>query len=330
MSDGPPLVSICIPTYNREASVARAVVSALGQSYNPIEVVVVDDASTDDTCAKLRELDDGRLRLHRNARRLGQIANRNRAVALCRGELIKFLDDDDTLEPDCVALMAGPLCECQAVGLAFCRRMLAAADEPSPEVNRWIAEYGDLQTSIEPLEPVMDGPALLRRWIAAGLARNWIGEPTAVMARRDVILASGGFDHRTRLTGDMGLWARIMAHHDVAFIDLELATFQVGIGGGSETSASLRGNGSWLNRLWMLEALAADETVAKSVPELGPALHWARREAWRTTLKLGRSRGQRYPLAPYARYVLARAEALAGHRHAMSPAPILDARDHGR
>ena len=330
MSAGTPLVSICIPTYNREASVMRAVASALGQTYEPIEVVVVDDASTDDTCAKLRALDDVRLRIHRNARRLGQIANRNRAIKLCQGELVKFLDSDDTLELDCVELMATALRERHTVGLAFCRRRLVTDAEPSPAVKRWVAEYGDLQAPIVPLGPLIDGPELLSRWIADGLARNWIGEPTAVMARRGAILACGGFDPRTRLRCDLGLWARIMAHHDVTFIDRELVNYQVGIGGESETSASLRGNGSWLDRLWVLEALSAVEMVDESVPELRAARAGARREAWRIALKLGRSYGQRYPLSPYAGYLLARAQALAGRRQAMSPAPMLDTRDHAR
>lgn len=84
----------------------------------------------------------------------------------------------------------------------------------------------------------------------------------------------------------MGLWARIVAHHDTAFIDRELATYQVGFGAASETSASLSGNHNWLDRLWTLEALAADDAVAESSPELGMASaalgerHGARRSSW--------------------------------------------------
>ncbi|MEL6447900.1 MAG: glycosyltransferase [Pseudomonadota bacterium] len=88
------LVTVVTPTYNRAASVCAAVDSALAQTHADIELIVVDDGSTDDTAARLAAYDDPRLVCLAQENR-GQSAARNRAIAQARGELVAFLDSDD-------------------------------------------------------------------------------------------------------------------------------------------------------------------------------------------------------------------------------------------
>ena len=71
----PPDVSICVPAYNTACWIVRAVESALAQTCSSIEVVVVDDASTDGTLDRMRTLDDPRIRLYPNSRNLGHCVN---------------------------------------------------------------------------------------------------------------------------------------------------------------------------------------------------------------------------------------------------------------
>lgn len=93
-------VDIIIPVYNRAALVAEAIESALRASSDiPVEVIVVDDASTDGTWDFLRGLDDPRVRTFRMERNGGQSAARNRGLEVARGTYIKFLDSDDVLVP---------------------------------------------------------------------------------------------------------------------------------------------------------------------------------------------------------------------------------------
>jgi glycosyltransferase involved in cell wall biosynthesis len=94
-------------TCNHAKYVEEAVDSALAQTHSNLELVVVDDASDDGTPEILAAYSDPRVRLFKNPRRLGQADNRNRAVDLSRGELIKFLDDDDVLDPTCVSRLPG-------------------------------------------------------------------------------------------------------------------------------------------------------------------------------------------------------------------------------
>lgn len=91
------IVSVIIPTYNRADTLDRAITSVLGQSYQPIEVIVVDDGSTDHTAEVLAAFGDS-IRVIRQENR-GPSAARNTGVAASIGKIIAFLDSDDTWEP---------------------------------------------------------------------------------------------------------------------------------------------------------------------------------------------------------------------------------------
>lgn len=108
-----PVVSVVIPMFNRAATIRRAVDSALAQSFRDIEVIVVDDASSDESVANVAAIDDSRLRLLRRERNGGASAARNAGVAASRGSLVAFLDSDDEwfprkLEIQVAALNAAP------------------------------------------------------------------------------------------------------------------------------------------------------------------------------------------------------------------------------
>jgi hypothetical protein len=90
-----PLVSIVIASFNRAQLVARAVRSALAQTYPNVEVIVSDDCSPDDTLAVLARIQDRRLQVHPQAKNLGCWGNWTAAVRLAKGEFLIFLGDDD-------------------------------------------------------------------------------------------------------------------------------------------------------------------------------------------------------------------------------------------
>jgi glycosyltransferase involved in cell wall biosynthesis len=94
-----PLLSVVIPTWNRAHLVCEAVESALRQRAGAVEVIVVDDASTDDTVAVLRRHFESQIRLLQLDRRGGPGAARNAGAALACGEFVGFLDSDDVWLP---------------------------------------------------------------------------------------------------------------------------------------------------------------------------------------------------------------------------------------
>ena len=89
------LVSVIIPTYNREAVLPRAIRSVLSQDYTNIEVIVVDDCSTDGTQTVMSEIKDPRVRLIKHELNKGAGAARNTGIKAAKGEVIAFQDSDD-------------------------------------------------------------------------------------------------------------------------------------------------------------------------------------------------------------------------------------------
>lgn len=113
MQPAPALVSVILPAHNRAHLLGRAIQSVLAQTWRALELIVVDDASTDATPEVLASFSDPRLRTLRQARNGGAAAARNAGIAAARGEFLAFQDDDDIwliekLERQMRALLAEP------------------------------------------------------------------------------------------------------------------------------------------------------------------------------------------------------------------------------
>lgn len=93
-----PRVSFIILSYNYEKYIVKTIQSILDQTFCDLEVIVVDDASSDRSCEVVRSFDDSRIRLYVNEKNLGGAASYNRAVGLCRGEYLVNLDADDWID----------------------------------------------------------------------------------------------------------------------------------------------------------------------------------------------------------------------------------------
>jgi len=128
-----PLVSIIIPTYNRRDLLRLALESCFGQTYEAIQVVVVDDGSTDGTIDYLRSLgpSHGDKLIWVVQANLGPSAARNRGLGMACGEFVKFLDSDDTLETDAIAHFVHAL---DSTGADLC---IGARRYMSPEGRKW-------------------------------------------------------------------------------------------------------------------------------------------------------------------------------------------------
>jgi succinoglycan biosynthesis protein ExoO len=95
-----PKVSVIIPAYNTEAYIAKAIESALHQTLRDIEVIIVDDGSSDQTVEVAKSFTDQRLKVIVNEQNLGSAAARNRALRVAQGEWIAVLDSDDWYAPE--------------------------------------------------------------------------------------------------------------------------------------------------------------------------------------------------------------------------------------
>jgi glycosyltransferase involved in cell wall biosynthesis len=97
-------VSVCIPVYNGAKYIKEAINSALNQSFQDFEIIVVDNKSTDNSLEIVRAITDSRIRIFENESNLGMLGNWNKILTLANGEYIKILPADDALYPDCLRL----------------------------------------------------------------------------------------------------------------------------------------------------------------------------------------------------------------------------------
>ena len=139
----PGLATIVVPAYNAEAYIGECLVSLLIQTYKNLEVLVVDDGSTDKTAevVQAHAVSDGRVRLFQNANH-GVSFSRNYAIARGEGEYLLFVDADDVVAPDYVRCLVEPLlrgeCECSAVGMT-----LFSKDSPAYSAGEVLSFYGE-------------------------------------------------------------------------------------------------------------------------------------------------------------------------------------------
>lgn len=91
------LVSIIIPTFNRANYLKRSIKSCISQSYRNIEIIIIDDCSSDNTKNVVKNIDDSRIKYFRNSKNRGAPYSRNKGIKLSKGKYINFLDDDDIL-----------------------------------------------------------------------------------------------------------------------------------------------------------------------------------------------------------------------------------------
>lgn len=277
-----PVVSICIPTYNGGALVADAVESALSQTYAAIEVIVVDDASTDGSAQRVRMRFGSRIVVLRNRRNRGQAVSTNLAVARARGEFVKFLHHDDRLNADCVARMVDASSQSSSVVFVFSRRKVevAQAAHRGPD---WLAEFSNPHLRIPGLSDVNRGSDLVDVLVHSGLRANHLGEPTAVMVSRGAFIAAGGMSSRPKQFADLDVWLRVLLRGDAVFVDDELSTYRVAAD--STTGRNGRERRGWMDRLWIAENLLRDPRAHLWREELLAIRDEERAIAWKTALR---------------------------------------------
>lgn len=166
---------------------SRSLRSALEQEDAALEVIVVDDGSSDATRARLGELDDPRLRVLGDASSRGVASARNLGLSHARAEWIAFLDDDDVWAP---RKLRRQLERAEASGAAFVYTGMVVVDDDAGLVR------------VEPVEPEDLQQGLLQD--------NVVGSPSTVLVRADLVRAAGGFDERLAILADWDLWIRLI------------------------------------------------------------------------------------------------------------------------
>jgi glycosyltransferase involved in cell wall biosynthesis len=175
-----PLVSVVMPVYNGARYLRQALESALTQTYRPLEIVVVDDGSTDDTPALLAEFGD-KIRSIRQ-QNSGSAAARNAALRAARGELIAFLDADDLWLPRKLAVQVDYLRDHPEVDLVATRWLTLTEGTPAAP-----KEAPEQETRVE-IDAENSG------WLYNELLIDCVVHTTTVVMRRKLVDEIGIFD----------------------------------------------------------------------------------------------------------------------------------------
>ncbi len=212
MSDR-PLVSVIMAAYNGESLIGESIESVLAQTYEPIELVVVDDCSSDGTATVVEHYVrryPGRVRLSRKDSRAGPCRRRNDALDLAQGELIAWLDQDDLWLPEKIERQVALLASRPDVGLVYTG--YEAFDSDSGEVLPW------RDPSIEAEGDVL-APLFVNGCFIASLT---------VLFRRQAMTARGLRLRETDFSfgDDYFLWLAIALDWRVARIDEVLARYR--------------------------------------------------------------------------------------------------------
>jgi glycosyltransferase involved in cell wall biosynthesis len=220
--DPGPLVTIAIPTFNRASWLRGCIVAALAQTYPRVEIIVSDNASTDNTAEVLKGFSDPRLRVLRQATNLGPTPNLNACLAAARGDYIVFVPDDDRAAPwlveRCIALVKG------APSIPV---VIAVGDIYMVAEGRTLPAKGgrELRTGI------WDGTDILREYLEDHVSAH----VCTTMYRTEVLRANGGVPDGWPFAGDIATFIPLLLRGQAGFVGEACGLYCVH--GESQTSA---------------------------------------------------------------------------------------------
>jgi glycosyltransferase involved in cell wall biosynthesis len=214
--------SLIIPTFNHARFLGAAIDSALAQTLGAVDVIVVDDGSTDDTPALLARY-AGRVRVLRQPNR-GLAAARNAGLAAARGTFVSFLDADDVMAPTKLAAQFAVLERSPAIGWTYCDVLMETV--ATGATTRASERFGYAARAL-------DG------WLFPELIHGNFIPAIAPLVRRTALEAAGGFDERLTALEDWDMWLRLSLIAEARYTPAVLVTYRVRPGGMSEDRARM-------------------------------------------------------------------------------------------
>ena len=262
-----PLVSICVPTYNSARYLRETLDSIVAQSYGNLDVIISDNASSDESVAIAREYEvKYGFKVLTNADNIGAFNNWNSLVSSARGELVAIYHSDDIYEPTIVEESVAVFERESRVGLVG--TLATVIDEMSQE--RYPLQF---PAGVAP-RPLYSFPEAFRAVLGSGAERIFLVTPS-IMVRRRLYEELGPFDSSGRFAsaGDYDMWLRIASRSALAVIPRPLMRYRVHEGQGSERE--LRRNVALPDILAVLDAHAAALDDPALVQEYRRYRSWA-------------------------------------------------------
>lgn len=209
------MISVIIPLYNKEASIATALRGVLAQTYQDLEIVVVDDGSTDGSAAIVETFDDSRIRLIRQAN-AGVSAARNRGIEEAKGEYVAFLDADDEWMPEFLEEIAALIADYPESRARATNYIFNSNGVKSPTILRKIPFSGER--------------GVLANYFEVASCSHPPMWTSAVCIDRALLQEVGGFPAGIKSGEDLLTWARVAVRTDWAYSMRTMAQYNLGEG----------------------------------------------------------------------------------------------------
>lgn len=206
MSNTTPIFSVIVPLYNKEREVESTLRSVLAQTYQPLEIVVVDDGSTDRSAEIVESLGSPLIRLIRQSN-AGECAARNRAMSEARGEWFALLDADDEWKPEFL-------------------------EEVAAMIEEW-PDCGIYSTAFDIVSPTgrVRGNCPTQRGVVDNFWREsmtrYVTIPSATVLSRKAVEQLGGFPEGMKMGGDQWMWIKLASHYGVCFSPRALCDYSM-------------------------------------------------------------------------------------------------------
>jgi glycosyltransferase involved in cell wall biosynthesis len=218
-----PTVSVVIPNYNHARYLRKRIESVLGQTYEDLEVILLDDCSTDESRSILGEYgNDPRVRLELNEKNSGSVFKQwNKGVQMARGRYIWIAESDDYADHRFLARLIPILEEHAEVTFAYCRSWSVGEEDQSSGFADWYLNY--LDPNHWNTDFLVDGSEECRGFF---VLTNPVPNASAVVFRKDTYERVGRADGGFRICGDYKVWAEMAFAGKIAYLAEPLNYFR--------------------------------------------------------------------------------------------------------
>lgn len=231
-------VTVCIPIYNGEKYLRECLDSIITQTYWNLEILIVDDQSSDSSLAIAEEYakTDNRIIIQRNEVNLGLVGNWNRALELSSTDYIKYVFQDDIIYPDCIARMMDVM-QTYDCPVAACARGFVIEANASKNIRNYfqkkIKKPEHFFGATDYISPQRFGEVASKFPLA-----NLVGEPSVLLFRKSACEKAGLFDDTFSQFVDFEFALRLISYFGFVFIPDILAYFRVHGGAQSDKNTS--------------------------------------------------------------------------------------------
>lgn len=207
-----PLVSILIPVYNAEKTISKCISCAINQTYENIEIIVIDDCSKDNTINIISTFNNPKIKFYRNEHNLGLSENWNECLRKSNGKFVHYLHCDDLISEDCIEKKVNIIANNDNVNLVF------NATKIINENDKVIYKRNYFNKN-----KLFDGNKLAHKSFTSS---NIFGEPSNVLFRKSILTKTGMFSN-TKYTLDWEMWIKIACLGSCYYINEYLSQYRI-------------------------------------------------------------------------------------------------------